>query len=62
MDPAAEHLAPLLGRLTNYERLRPNRPRWSLANMQALLNRPGARLPPGPLVQVGGSKGKGLSM
>jgi dihydrofolate synthase/folylpolyglutamate synthase len=61
MDPAAEHLAPLLGRLTNYERLRPNRPRWSLANMRALLDRAGARLPPGPLVQVGGSKGKGTT-
>ena len=39
MDPAAEHLAPLLGRLTNYERNRPARQGWSLANMHALLAR-----------------------
>lgn len=61
LDPATERLTALLSRWTNYERLRPDRPRWSLDNMRALLARPGARLPAGRLVQVGGSKGKGTT-
>lgn len=61
LDQAAEHLAPLLSGLSNFELRRPSRPRWSLDNMRALLARPGARLPTAPLVQVGGSKGKGTT-
>lgn len=61
LDPAAARLAPLLGRLTDYERLRPDRRLWDLAAMQALLARPGALPPPRPAVQVGGSKGKGTT-
>lgn len=59
MDPATERIKALLAGLTNYERSRPNAIRWSLDTMHALLRRPGARLPAGRLVQVGGSKGKG---
>ncbi len=54
MDPAAEHLAPLLGRLTNFEHKAPEGARWSLDNMRAVLALSTARLPSGPLVQVGG--------
>lgn len=61
MDAAAEHLAPLLSRLVNYERLRPDRRLWDLATMRRLLVRPGAPLAPRPAVQVGGSKGKGTT-
>lgn len=61
MDPAADHLAPLLGQLTNFERKRPDATCWSLDNMRAILARSTARLPSGPLVQVGGSKGKGTT-
>lgn len=61
MDPAAEHLQPLLSRLVNYERLRPDRRLWDLESMRLLLTRPGAAVPPRPAVQVGGSKGKGTT-
>ncbi|MEO6593466.1 MAG: hypothetical protein ABIP94_01790 [Planctomycetota bacterium] len=61
MDPAAERLAPLLSRLVNYERTRPDRRLWDLATMRRLLARPGAVPPPRPAVQVGGSKGKGTT-
>lgn len=61
MDPAAEQLAPLLARLVNYERLRPDRRLWDLTTMRQLLAGsgvlPGAR----PAVQIGGSKGKGTT-
>ena len=58
-DPATLRIQSLVAGLTNYERTRPNAIRWSLETMQRLLERPGARLPSGKLVQVGGSKGKG---
>lgn len=58
-DPATSRIQALVAGLTNYERTRPNAIRWSLAGMERLLARPGARLPRGRLVQVGGSKGKG---
>jgi dihydrofolate synthase/folylpolyglutamate synthase len=61
LDPAAERLAPLLSRLVNYERLRPDRRLWDLATMRRLLARPGAPQLPRPAVQVGGSKGKGTT-
>ncbi|MBK8100057.1 MAG: hypothetical protein IPK26_23385 [Planctomycetes bacterium] len=60
-DPAAERLAPLLGRLVNYERTRPTQRLWDLATMQRLLARPGAARKSAPAVQVGGSKGKGTT-
>lgn len=60
-DPAARLLAPLLLRLVDYERTRPRSRLWDLANMQAMLARPGAAAPPRPAVQVGGSKGKGTA-
>ncbi|MGE3173956.1 MAG: glutamate ligase domain-containing protein [Planctomycetota bacterium] len=57
-DPAAERLLPLLGRLENFERSRPDRRVWDLATTRALLRMP----EPAPLtVQVGGSKGKGTT-
>ncbi len=58
-DPAAVRLAPLLGRLVDYERTRPNARLWDLANARALLGRPGAPPAAGRAIQVGGSKGKG---
>lgn len=58
-DPAAERLAPLLGRLVNYERTRPAARLWDLRTAQALLARPGAVPATGRAIQVGGSKGKG---
>lgn len=61
MDPAAVQLAPLLDRLVNYERTRPNQALWDLAVMQRLLARQGAAPPPRPAVQIGGSKGKGTA-
>ncbi len=61
MDAAAELLAPLLSRLVNFERLRPDRRLWDLATMRHLLARPGAPPVPRPAVQVGGSKGKGTT-
>lgn len=61
MDPATERLAALLAPFTNYERLRPDRPRWTLETMRALLELPGQPSPEAPLVQVGGSKGKGTT-
>ncbi|MCC7397333.1 MAG: hypothetical protein IT455_09750 [Planctomycetes bacterium] len=61
MDAAAERLAPLLSRLVNYERSRPDRRLWDLTTMRALLARPGAPSPVHPAVQVGGSKGKGTT-
>jgi dihydrofolate synthase/folylpolyglutamate synthase len=61
LDAAAERLAPLLSRLVNYERLRPDRRLWDLVTMRQLLARPGAPRPPRPAVQVGGSKGKGTT-
>ena len=61
MRSTNDRLVGLVGNLTNYERKRPDRPRWSLANMEALLARPGAELPRAAMVQVGGSKGKGTT-
>lgn len=60
-DPAAERLAPLLGRLVNYERTRPTQRLWDLGTMQRLLARPGATGRIAPAIQVGGSKGKGTT-
>lgn len=61
MDPATARLTSLLVPLTNYERTRPDRPRWSLDTTRALLQRPGFALPAGKRVQIGGSKGKGTT-
>jgi dihydrofolate synthase/folylpolyglutamate synthase len=61
VDQAAEHLAPLLNQLVNYERTRPDRRLWDLSTMRHLLQRPGAPPAPRPAVQVGGSKGKGTT-
>ncbi len=59
-DAAAEHLLPLLGRLENFERSRPDRRTWDLATTRALLPR-AADGPAPPAFQVGGSKGKGTT-
>lgn len=59
MDQAVARLSPLLDRLVNYERDRPNQALWDLAVTSALLSRAGAATPRRPAVQVGGSKGKG---
>lgn len=61
MDPSTRRIAALCAELTNYERDRPDRVRFDLASMQALLARPGAPDLPPRLVQVGGSKGKGTT-
>lgn len=47
--------------LTNYERNRLDPPRWTLANIRALLRRPLATPASGKAVQIGGSKGKGTT-
>ena len=61
MDHAAERLRPLLDRMVDYERLRPQRCDWDLAGVAALLERAGAAPAPRPAVQVAGSKGKGTT-
>ncbi|MEM7199294.1 MAG: cyanophycin synthetase [Planctomycetota bacterium] len=61
MDEAHDRLRALVAPLTNYERTRPDQPRWSLDTMRALLAGPGFALPEGLLVQIGGSKGKGTT-
>ena len=61
VDPAAERLAPLLSRLVNYERTRPDKRLWDLATMRALLGGRDAVAPPRPAIQIGGSKGKGTT-
>ncbi len=58
-DPAAERLAPLLSQLENFERSRPDRRVWDLANARALLAPLGVPPAHGKAIQVGGSKGKG---
>ncbi len=58
-DRAAARLAPLLSQLENYERSRPDRRIWDLANARALLDPLGPKPAHGKAVQVGGSKGKG---
>jgi dihydrofolate synthase/folylpolyglutamate synthase len=61
MDPAADQLAPLLDRLVNYERLRPQGREWDLTGVERLLHRKGAAVPVRPAIQVAGSKGKGTT-
>lgn len=56
-----ERIAALCAELTNYERDRPDRPRFSLDAMHTLLARPSAPPRPDLLIQVGGSKGKGTT-
>ncbi len=58
---AAERILALVAPLTNYERNRQDKPRWSLDNIRTLLARPGATPARGLAVQVGGSKGKGTT-
>lgn len=58
---AADRILALVAPLTNYERNRKDKPRWSLDNIRALLARPGATPSRGLAVQVGGSKGKGTT-
>ena len=57
MDPATRRITARLAPLTNYERTRPDRPRFSLETARALAERLGPV--PACAVQVGGSKGKG---
>ncbi len=59
MDSATQRLRELLAPLTNYERDRPDRPRFGLEKMQRLLAGFELAQSPGRRVQVGGSKGKG---
>ena len=61
VDDATRRIAARLAPLTNYERTRPDRPRFTLETMQALLDRLGRRRPAARLVQIGGSKGKGTT-
>jgi dihydrofolate synthase/folylpolyglutamate synthase len=62
LDPATERLQALLAPLTNYERTRPDRPRFTLDTMRALLDRLGSEARgPWRAVQIGGSKGKGTT-
>ncbi|MGA0058103.1 MAG: bifunctional folylpolyglutamate synthase/dihydrofolate synthase [Planctomycetota bacterium] len=62
MDEATERLQALLAPLTNYERTRPDKPRFTLDTMHALLARLGGEARgPWRAVQVGGSKGKGTT-
>lgn len=56
---ADQRIAALCRDLTNYERDRPDRARFDLEAMRALLARDGAPVLPRFTVQVGGSKGKG---
>jgi dihydrofolate synthase/folylpolyglutamate synthase len=58
---SAARILALVAPLTNYERNRKDKPRWSLDNIRALLARPGATASRGLAVQVGGSKGKGTT-
>ncbi len=58
-DPAADRLAPLLSQLENFERSRPDRRIWDLANARALVAHLGPAPAHGVAIQVGGSKGKG---
>ncbi len=60
-DPAAERLQPLLGRLENYERSRPEQRVWDLTATRALLPPADPMRPPPRAIQVGGSKGKGTT-
>lgn len=62
MDDATRRLQALLAPLTNYERTRPDRPRFTLDTMRALNDRLGdaVRLA-GRAIQIGGSKGKGTT-
>ncbi len=61
MSGDCEALLRLLAPLTNYERTRPDGPRWSLGPMRARLARGSCRAPR-PAVQIGGSKGKGTTV
>ncbi len=61
MDPATERLHSLLAALTDYERKRTEKPRWSLDGMRDLIARGVCRVPDGGRIQVGGSKGKGTT-
>ena len=61
MDSATRRIGELLAPLTNWERTRPDRPRFTLDTIRQLVSRlDPALLKPAPrAVQVGGSKGKG---
>jgi dihydrofolate synthase/folylpolyglutamate synthase len=62
LDHATERVQALLAPLTNYERTRPDRPRFTLDTMRALLARLGDEARGSWRgVQVGGSKGKGTT-
>ena len=62
MDDATLRLQALLAPLTNYERTRPDQPRFTLDTMRALLTRLGDEARgPWRAVQIGGSKGKGTT-
>ena len=59
-DRAAALLAPFVSRMVDYERTRPDRRRWSLAGIRALLDEVSPARPR-LAVQVAGSKGKGTT-
>ena len=61
VDPAADRLRPLLDRMVDFERLRPQQREWDLGGIERLLRRDGAAPGPRPAVQVAGSKGKGTT-
>ena len=59
-DPAAALLEPLVRRMVDYERTRPDRRLWSLEGIRALLDEV-APARPRLAVQIAGSKGKGTT-
>ncbi|MBK8976057.1 MAG: hypothetical protein IPM29_09030 [Planctomycetes bacterium] len=61
MDEITRRLTAFLADRTNYERSRPDRPRFSLDTMRALLQRLGTARPAPRVVQITGSKGKGTT-
>lgn len=61
MDWTTRTIEALLAPRTNYERKRPDRPRFSLEPTRALLRDLGCEHPAPLVVQIGGSKGKGTT-
>ncbi|MGE0143392.1 MAG: folylpolyglutamate synthase/dihydrofolate synthase family protein [Planctomycetota bacterium] len=61
MDDTTRQIGALLAPLTNWERTREDRPRFTLDTARSLLARLGLTRPTPLAIQVGGSKGKGTT-
>ena len=61
MDWTTQTIEALLAPRTNYERKRPDRPRFSLEPTRALLRALDCEHPAPLVIQIGGSKGKGTT-